>query len=55
MSASTLQIVLFVVLIAGVVLFLRASLKGGKQLGAFWDRREVHKRERDSRDSGEAP
>jgi hypothetical protein len=49
MSASTLQILLFVVLIAGVVLFLRASLKGGRQLGAFWDRREEHKRARESR------
>jgi hypothetical protein len=46
---DAVTIVLWLVVIAGVLLFLRATLKGGKQLGAFWDKREEHRRARESR------
>lgn len=49
MSFSVLEAGLGLVILLALGVFVRASLKGGKQLGALWDRREEHRRARESR------
>ena len=49
MSLSVLEAVLGLVILLALGMLVRASLKGGRQLGALWDRREEHKRARESR------
>jgi hypothetical protein len=45
MSISIVELVLYAVLVAGIGLFLRATLRGGKQLGGLWDRRTQQRRD----------
>lgn len=49
MSFPLLEAGLGLVILLALGIFVRASLKGGRQLGALWDRREEHKRARESR------
>ena len=51
MSFSVFEAGLGLVFLAGLAILLRATLKGGKQIGTLWDKREEHKRARESRRS----